>query len=440
RWFQEALASPPGSPARDRYVFRNGKGPNGDQPPSDWRSVFGGTAWERVPDGQWYLHLFDVKQPDLNWDNPEVRAEFEAILRFWLDRGVDGFRIDVAHGLVKDLSEPLRDVGSDEHEEKLLSATGGHDHPYWDRDGVHDVYRAWHRVLAGYSPPRMAVAEAWVDSPSRRGMYVRPDELQQAFNFDFLRSKWNVTQLRDVIDGSLSATDAVGAATTWVLSNHDVIRHPTRYALPQDADEEAWLMTDGQDPRPDLELGTRRARAAALLMLALPGSAYVYQGEELGLREVAELPHEVLQDPVWERTGHTRKGRDGCRVPLPWDASESADGGSSYGFGPGGSWLPQPDDWASHARDVETGTQDSMLRLYQEALRLRHELGGDGSLEWLPDIDPAVALGFRRDTGLVCVVNFGDAPLELPEGTVLLASGDLEGGKLPQDTAVWLRR
>ena len=327
-WFRAALAAGPGSHERERFLFRPGRG-DGSRPPNDWESVFGGSAWTRIrePDGrpgEWYLHLFDPGQPDLNWREPDVHAEFESVLRFWFDRGVDGFRIDVANGLHK--HEDLPDLG--ERSGRPVDE-GDEDHPFWDRDTVHDVYREWRRVADSYPDPRMFVAEAWVPTPDRLARYVRPDHLHSAFNFDFLTTPWRAPLLRASIDEALVALAAVSAEPTWVLSNHDVVRVVSRLGLPQ-PDVRNWeLELDDETAEPDLDLGTRRARAAALLMLALPGGAYVYQGEELGLWEVLDLPDEVLADPIWERSGHTRRGRDGARVPLPWTAD-----GRSFGFRP----------------------------------------------------------------------------------------------------------
>jgi alpha-glucosidase len=429
-WFQAALAAGPGSPERARYIFRDGRGPDGDEPPTDWHSNFGGPAWSRVPDGQWYLHMFAPEQPDLDWTHPDVRAEFESVLRFWLDRSVDGFRIDVAHGLAKDLSEPLPDLGIASVDKELRYDV--EDHPLWDRDDVHEIYRDWRKVLDEYTPPRIAVAEAWV-APGRLGRYVRDDELHQAFNFHFLLAPWSCTAFAAVIDASLAEAAAEGATTTWVLSNHDVIRHPSRYALPAGVDPVAWLMSDGTEPFIDEALGLRRARAATLMMLALPGSAYLYQGEELGLQEVPDLPRELLQDPTWKRSNHRDKGRDGCRVPLPWEPT-----GPSLGFGPSGSWLPQPAHWAAISRARQLGDRNSTLELYRSALRLRRDLGGDGELEWIERGEQQLV--FRRASGLVCAVNFGPRDADLPAGDVLLASGPLTpDGKLPADTAVWVR-
>ncbi|MFM9372650.1 glycoside hydrolase family 13 protein [Streptomyces sp. Da 82-17] len=435
-WFQAALAAGPGSPERDRYVFRDGRGENGEEAPNDWVSCFGGPAWTRLPDGQWYLHLFDAKQPDLNWEHPEVRAEFEDILRFWFSRGVDGFRIDVAHGLIKhpelpDLP-PRRDAAGPASHEPV-------DHPHWDRDEVHEIYRAWRRVADEFSGDRKFVAEAWAPDPERLARYVRRDGLHTAFNFDFLMASWDAEDLREVIDRSLGSLGAVGAPATWVLSNHDVCRHPSRFGR---RTTKKWVANEVYRPEGplDFELGTRRARAAALLMLSLPGGAYVYQGEELGLPEVEDLPDEVLQDPCWERSGHTDRGRDGCRVPIPWSGETAP-----YGFSPEGAtgepWLPQPALWKDHSVEAQTGDENSMLELYRRSLKLRRELPalGEGDLTWLDA--PAGVLAFTREPGFTCVVNLSSEPYELPEHeSVLLASGHLEDGRLAPDTAAWLAR
>ncbi|WP_225100215.1 glycoside hydrolase family 13 protein [Streptomyces sp. CoH27] len=432
-WFQEALRAEPGSAARDRYVFRSGRGAHGELPPTDWQSVFGGSAWRRTPDGAWYLHLFAPEQPDLNWDNEEVRANFRTTLRFWSDRGVDGFRVDVAHGLAKDLTEPLRDTGDigATGEESLLRVAPG-SHPYWDRDEVHEIYRDWRTLFDTYAPPRTAVAEAWVPG-ARRARYARPDELGQAFNFEYLEAGWDADELRELITGALLGARSAGASATWVLSNHDVVRHASRLMLPPGTDPGAWLLSDGTEPALDPAAGLRRARAATLLMLALPGSAYLYQGEELGLPEVADLPAGALQDPIWEQTGHTRKGRDGCRVPLPWTTA-----GPSYGFGAGPGWLPQPPSFASYAVEAQAGTEGSTLELYRMALRLRRKLLEGEELRWSADSGAAV-LDFSRSPGWRCVTNLGAGPVPLPMGEVLLSSVPLSGGGLlPPDTTVWI--
>ncbi|MGI5271084.1 glycoside hydrolase family 13 protein [Nonomuraea sp. CA-218870] len=374
-WFQEALRGV----NRDRYIFRDR--------PNDWESIFGGPAWTRTADGQWYLHLFDPGQPDLNWEHPEVRAEFESILRFWLDLGVDGFRIDVAHGMVKPAGLP--DIGHS-GQTRLI---GNDVVPYFDNDGVHEIHRAWRRVLDSYPGERIGVAEAWAPTPERLALYVRPDELHQAFNFAYLFAPWQAEALREVIDSSLATAGSVGAPTTWVLSNHDVKRHVTRYG------------------------SLARARAAALLTLALPGSAYIYQGDELGLPEVLDLPEEVLRDP--QRLRDPDSGRDGCRVPLPWTRD----------LGWTDPWLPIPAAWSRLSVQAQEGVPGSTLELYREALRLRRSFTGD--LVWHDSPDGTLVLS-RGD--LLCTVNLTGAPVGFDvDGDLLLAS-DAPGSP---DSAAW---
>jgi alpha-glucosidase len=438
-WFAAAVAAGPGSPERARYYFRDGRGTDRERPPNDWRSVFGGSAWERVsePDGrpgQWFLHLFAPEQPDLNWANPQVQADFRDILRFWFDRGADGFRIDVAHGLAKDPELP--NLGIDH--ETILGAPDRADHPHWDRPEVHAVYRQWREVADSYDPPRMFVGEAWVSSAERLAAYLRPDELHTAFDFDFVRAAWDAVALRETATSSLTAHERVGAPVTWTLSNHDITRHVTRLGRPQYERGQDPLHGGGNGPA-DIALGTRRARAALLLELALPGGVYLYQGEELGLPEVEDLPDELLQDPVWQRSGRTERGRDGCRVPIPWAST-----GPSLGFGAAPGWLPQPASWSGLSVQAQEDDPESMLAFYRRALRLRREhpaLGtGGGLLTWL-DVDPElkdVLVAFRREPGLTCVVNTGSAPVPLPEGAVLLATTAFEGDLLPGDAAAWI--
>jgi alpha-glucosidase len=467
-WFRAALAAGPGSAERGRYLFRTGRGPAGDQPPNNWRSLFGGPAWTRVGSltggaedaDQWYLHLFDTRQPDLDWDNREVRAYFEDVLRFWLDRGVDGFRVDVAHGMVKEpglpdwsgtggmvmgdaMGDVMGDVTDPAHPDSSAPDPSGRVElgPMFDQPGVHDIYRAWNRVLASYPGQYALVAEACVEPLERVAHYVRPDEMQQAFNFAYMQCPWDAGALRGVIDESLRVNEAVGAPTTWVLSNHDVVRHASLLGLRDTGRSPYGIGVD--DEQPDAALGLRRARAAALLTLALPGSAYLYQGEELGLPEHTTLDDDLRQDPTWERSGHTQRGRDGCRVPLAWTA-----GAPAFGFSPtGASWLPQPADWAELAADVQTGVPGSTLELYRAALRLRREHRlGSGALRWTDEVAaPPDGLAFaNRDVQVV--VNLGRRPLPLPPGArVLLAStelpGDLSGDAppvLPGDCAAWL--
>jgi alpha-glucosidase len=432
-WFREALAAPKGSPARSRYIFRDGLGPDGSQPPSDWASMFGGPAWARVPDGQWYLHLFAAEQPDLNWDNREVRDDFLKTLRFWSDREVDGFRVDVAHGLAKNLTEPLERLDG---QAALVSTLDG-THPLWDRDEVHGIYAEWRQVFNEYDPPRAGVAEAWVH-PSRRARYASPHGLGQVFDFDLLEANWNAGELLRVITGNLAEAQQHGTSTTWVLSNHDVVRHASRYGLQagdylsSTENAKTWLFSNGTSPELNRSLGLRRARAATLLMLALPGSAYLYQGEELGLHEVADLAPDVLQDPAFLRSGGAEKGRDGCRVPLPWTTD-----GPSFGFSTGAAHLPQPAWFGPLSVEAQEHDSASTLALYRQALSWRRQLQATESLEWMPGTNGQV-LHFRRPGGWQSVTNFGPGAVPLPHGTVVVASSPLQEGLLPAETTAWL--
>ncbi|NIK62368.1 glycoside hydrolase family 13 protein [Kribbella shirazensis] len=427
-WFKAALEAGKGSPERDLFWFRDGKE---GLPPTNWPAAFGGGAWQQIDDGQWYLHLFDISQPDWNWDHPKVIEEFDAILRFWFDRGVDGFRIDVADSMAKDAALP--DVPLHNGEPTREKYVGN---PFYDQPGVHTIHQRWRTIADEYADtpqgPRVFVAEAWLSPAERLAQYVRPNELHSAFNFDALRAAWDAKELREVIDHTTDNLWAVGAPATWVLSNHDTIRHRTRYGRAhKDALEGAGVVPT------DLELGLRRARAAALLELSLPGGAYIYQGDELGLPEVEDLPEDVLDDPTWERSGHTVRGRDGCRVPIPWSGAEPP-----YGFGPGNGqpWLPQPADWAPLTAEAQAGDPDSHLTLYKTALRIRreHPALGEGRLTWDPDA-PEGVLSFTRDPGFRCVANLTDAPVPLPtHQKVLLTSQPLTDNTLPPDTTAWL--
>ena len=430
-WFVEALASPAGSPARARYHFRDGLGPDRTEPPSDWTSLFGGSAWEPVGDGQFYLHLFAPEQPDLDWDDPGVQDDFDTTLRFWSDRGVDGFRVDVAHGLAKRLDGELPPQSD------LDALREGSRHPLWDRDEVQDIYRHWRRIFDEYDPPRMAVAEAAVQSSLRRARYASAGGLDQAFNFELLEAGYDADAYRDIIDRNERMAAATGSSTTWTFANHDSTRHPTRYGLPfahlgGAAEAKTWLATGAPEDLLDRELGLRRARAATLMMLALPGSAYLYQGEELGLHEVSEIPDDARQDPSFF-TNRTREvGRDGTRVPLPWSRD-----GVSLGFGDGPPHLPQPPWFADLSVASQTGAPGSTLELYRRALALRRDLQGAETMRWIDDHPNT--LHFARPGGWHSVTNFGPADLTLPAGDVLVASADLVDGRLPADATAWVR-
>ncbi|AHH94879.1 glycoside hydrolase family 13 protein [Kutzneria viridogrisea] len=409
-WFQAALRTTPGSPERERYHFREGRGNDGSAPPNNWTSIFGGPAWTRLPDGQWYLHLFAPEQPDLNWANPEVRADLERTLRFWLDRGVDGFRIDVAHGMSKPYGLPDMDPRAGQGAGVL------HDNvldPRFDDEGVHEIHRMIRKVLDEY-PNAMAVGEIWVKENERFTRYLRADELHLGFNFRLVEAEFDADSVRQAIESSLAAVTYVDSPPTWTLSNHDVVRHATRYG--------------------EGETGRRRARAMALVELALPGVVYLYNGEELGLPNV-ELPDWALQDPIWTRSGHAERGRDGCRVPIPWESDRPP-----FGFSSGeATWLPMPHEWAGLTVEAQLEDPESMLSLYRHAVELRktHEAFAGEDLEWYGA--PPGCFAFRRKGGgLICALNTGGAPVPLPPGEVLLSSGPMAGDHLPPDTAVWL--
>jgi alpha-glucosidase len=432
-WFQQALAAAPGSTARDRYHFRDGKGPEGIDPPNDWISAFGGSAWTRLtePDGspgQWYLHLFSPEQPDLNWDSAAVREDFASILRFWFDFGLDGLRIDAASGLAKepglpdfgfvaeDIFQPVKWIGS----------------PLWDVEGVHDILRSWRVIADSYDGDRMYVGEVIVNGPQRLACYMRPDELHTTFNLDFLKTSVDSGELLHTIDSTLAAFSKVGAPATWALSNHDETRHVTRYGR---AFTGVPLPPPYPFPPSDRVVGSRRARGMLLLMLALPGSVYLYQGEELGLWEVEDLADDDIDDPIWESSGHTVRGRDGCRVPLPWSGTQPP-----FGFTRSDvkAWLPQPAEWHEYTAEAEADRTDSMLNFYRAALEMRRTLitPHQAPLTWVHTSDGV--LSFDRGMHLRCTVNFSTRQYPL-SGEVLIASDDTTNGQLPADAAAWIR-
>lgn len=434
--FQEALAAGRGSGARDRYIFREGLGQNGELPPSDWQSFFGGPAWTRVADGQWYLHLFTPEQPDWNWDNLEVRADFLETLRFWGDRGVDGFRIDVAMGLAKDMSEPLPEwskvvagipifaTGAD------VEAFDDGLNPIWDRDEVHEIYAGWRKVFNTYDPPLFAVGEVWT-APHRRVRYSSSEGLGQAFNFDLVATEWSAASFTGIIKPSIELAIQGATSSTWVLENHDIVRHPTRYAQPDSLAGQQRMMSSFPVSAEAAALGADRAKAATLLSLALPGSAYIYQGEELGLPEVQEIPEGSWEDPQAKIVDGLITNRDGCRVPLPWTSAAPF-----FGFSDGASHLPQPGWFDSFSVETEDADASSTLSLYRKALALRHELATDEAIDWLDLGSDAVA--FHRSNGWTSVTNFGAEPLALTDGRVVLATREIIDGALPPNATAWL--
>ncbi len=446
-WFKEAIAAEPGSAARNRYIFRDGKGANGELPPTNWPSHFAPSAWshESTQGGkhnQWYCHLFAPEQPDFNWDNREIEDDFLKTLKFWADRGVDGFRIDVAHALKKDLSEPLKDQA---RYPDLVNRKPG-DNILFDRDEVHEIYKEWRQLFNQYDPPRVAVAEAYVPA-DRLALYASADELGQAFNFELLNANFNATEFKNVIDRGLTQAKALGSSSTWCLNNHDQMRPATKYGLLPTVDHIRWKNSAGKTSPLDENLGVRSAIAASMLIMALPGCTYIYQGEELGLHEVLGIPEDQIQDPQYLRNLKVDVGRDGCRVPLPWTSS-----GSSFGFGDGGSHLPQPQWFAKNSVELESKDPQSPLSIFRKALELRKGLVTEEEMQWHETGDANV-LHFSRPNGWHSITNFGRGHFDLTgKGEILHSSGPLaeagiylihgvetSGNDLPPATTVWLK-
>ncbi len=452
-WFQAALKAAPGSAERNRYMFRDGKGENGELAPNNWESVFGGQAWTRINEadgtpGQWYLHIFDSTQPDFNWENEEVREEFDSVLRFWLDRGAAGFRIDVAHGMIKvdGLPDVVHhsstmsgqdspdDVKTQESEDELISRLEK-ENPFWGQPGVHAINKRFRKILDEYDE-RVMCGEAWVHPISRMARWVRPGEYHQTFNFGYLETPWNKEKLQAVVTESLNAFGSVDAPSTWVLSNHDVIRHATRMGY-----DEIPRQGDGVGPKyqqPDEAKGQRRARAASAFMLGLPGGAYIYQGEELGLPEHTTLENKYREDPTFFRTNGERVGRDGCRVPLPWEAGANDSNGFST---TGKSWLPQPDSYKKYARSAQEGVAGSTLELYKALLKARKQFDmGNGVFRWAPEFMDESLLAYINN-GILVLSNFNGDPAVIPAGEILATTQhDLTiEGELEHDHTVWIK-
>ena len=456
-WFRAALDAGPGSAERERFYFRDGRGPNGDEPPNNWRSMFGGIAWTRTttPDGapgQWYLHSFAPQQPDWNWLHPEVIDHFDRVLRFWLDRGADGFRVDAptpvgkAPGLPDAPAMPVMTEAE---------AVGYNPYNTFRPEG-HEVWRHWRAVIDGYERDHagreiVMIAETYAPKrPELAADYIRPGEFHQAFCFELMSTPWTASRLRDTVTEIIETRHDLAMNTAWALNNHDVARAVTRLGRPDATDDSHW----GRPPiaaahvEVDVALGTRRTRAALLLMLALPGAVYLYQGEELGLPEVLDLDDAHRQDPSFFRTNGAELGRDGCRVPLPW----TDDAATSYGFSavdaPQAPWMPQPADWGRWAASTQAGDDGSTLRLFQRAIAARGAAFAPPAapLEWL-EVDNDDLLAFRRGNTIVVMNTSGSArPLPAMLGRdlrVLLCSAPdrvvvAAPVEVPPNAAMWL--
>ena len=369
-WFVESRSSRH-SPKRDWYLWRDGPGTGKEGRPNNWKAAFGGDTWTwDDATAQWYLHLFLPTQPDLNWRHPEVESAMHDTLRFWLDRGVDGFRIDVVQGLTKDPSFP------DDPPDQLLPHAGVN-----DCDDTHQVLRGLRRLADSYDGERMLVGEVYLLSTATVAKYFgNDDELHLAFDFTPLYAPWDADAWRLRIDEAERELGSLGAWPTWTLSNHDNPRHRTRYGGPE-----------------------ARARAAAVLLLTLRGAPFVYYGEELGLEEATVVPARVV-DPG---------GRDGGRAPMPWEASPG------HGWPGGEPWLPWSPDPETRNVEALRADESSIVHLYRRILAARRaspalRTGGYRAL----DVGPAAGtvLGYERVAGedrRVVLVNFGSEPAEV---------------------------
>jgi len=434
QWFKDAIAAEPGSSERARYIFRDGRGASGEIPPTDWPSHFAPSAWTHESTwggkhNQWYMHWFAPEQPDWNWDNPEIEADFLTTLKFWADRGVDGFRVDVAHALKKDLSEPLRMRATMEYEApQTLDGTG----ILMDRNEVFEVYRSWRKLFNTYDPPRVAVAEANVH-PSRMPLYASEETLGQSFDFRFIDAAFSARTYKDCVSQSLELAKKNNSSTTWTLGNHDQMRYATKLGLHPIVDRNEWLLSNGQSHPVDFEIGTRCSVAGNLFILALPGCTYIYQGDELGIHEVADIPVDQIQDPVYLRNLKQAKGRDGARVPLPWTR-----GGTNFGFGAGTPHLPQPQWFGDFSVEAESGVAGSPLEIFRKALKLRRELQCAEEITWHQTSSEDV-LHFSRPNGWNCITNFKAHKYSIPAGEVILASTPIVDGKISAGTTVWFK-
>ncbi len=450
-WFQAALAAAPGSPERDRFYFRDGTGDDGSEPPNNWRAWFGGSAWSRVVEadgsrGQWYLHLFTPYQPDFNWDNDDVAQQFDDMLTFWFDHGVEGFRVDAVAVVGK--SPGLPDMPPAPPGVRVTDLALYNPHVLFRPEG-HLPWKRWRRLTDAYTAahpdrPVFFVAEAYSPGrPDRVLEYLHGDEFHQVFSFDLLLAQWTPEQFHKAIADSIDELAPHGVPLVWTLNNHDAQRSVTRYGRADATDPARFSGNNliNSDAAVDVAVGTRRARAATLVVLGLPGAAYLYQGEELGLPEYLDMAPEARQDPIFITTDGRELGRDGCRIPLPWRTA--ADG--SFGFSPAGTtappWLPQPSDLGTWSAESEETDPDSVLAFYRAAIARRREVFPTvGAFEFVDT--PRGMVGFRHGDVTV-LLNMTDSPLATPptvHGRLVISSqaGHDDATVVPPDTAVWL--
>jgi alpha-glucosidase len=406
-WFVAARRSRD-DPRRGWYVWRDPR--PGGEPPNNWRSVFGGPAWTLdEATGQFYLHNFLAEQPDLDWWNEEVRDEFDDILRWWFDRGIAGFRIDVAHGIVKD--RRLRDNPPVTPEDSVRWHWLGQRPVYsMNRADVHEVHKRWRRVCDDQPEPRVLLGETLVHDLERLVEFYGSgiDELHLAFNFVFIEAGFDAGALSSVVARTEKLLPAE-AWPVWTMSNHDIVRAPTRW---------------GEDD-PAL------ARLAMLMLLTLRGTPVLYYGDEIGMRQV-DVPFERVLDPVGLQRFEHRASRDGARTPMPWSAEPGA-GFTAPGVEP---WLPFGDLRAANVAD-QRDDPGSLLHLCRDLIALRRRDAGLRTGGYAPLPAPAGAWAYRRGDGHAVALNLSPSPvrLELPRGTVAVATdrgrdGEAVGGTL----------
>jgi alpha-glucosidase len=357
--------------------------------------VFGGSAWELDPmTGQYYLHNFLPEQPDLNWWNEQVRGAFDDILRFWFDRGIAGFRIDVANGLIHD--PELRDnPPATEDDPPEIRRRGQRQVYNLNRPEVHEIYRGWRTIADGYDPHRILVAETWVFEPEQLARFygTGDDELHLCFNFSLVFSDFRAEALGGVV-GSTEAALPPGAQPAWTGSNHDVGRFPTRWC-------------DGQQ---------ERSRCALMALLMLRGTPFLYYGDEIGMTDVA-VPEDDQLDLVGGG-GTEQPSRDGCRTPMQWSADPSA-GFTRDGVRP---WLPIGD---AASRSVAAQREDpgSMLNLCRDLIALRREMPDLRSGRYASIPSPADVWTWSRGDGTVVSLNLSEEAVTVPIGTATIAIG-----------------
>lgn len=463
-WFVEALAADPDSVERNRFYFRDGlptadgADPHGS-PPNNWMAAFGGSAWTRVSpdDAQWYLGTFTPHQPDFDHTNSDVQAMFAEVLEFWFDRGVEGVRVDAIAPVGKDAALP--DAPPVPPGTGLLQVCWENPYTVFRPEG-HDVWRQFRTTIDNYMerhPGRdlMMVAEAYMNGrPDLMAAFVNPEQFHQAFAFDLLLSPWVKSEVERAIRDTLDII-SIGSTPTWTLNNHDVQRVVTRLGRSNATDPNTVSNNamEVDDVDIDIERGVRRARAMITLAMAMPGSLYLYMGEELGLPEVLDIPAERREDPVFLQTNGERIGRDGCRIPLPWTDDPS----TNFGFSSvdsdahtdvPDSWLPQPGWWGTGAVDELDGEDNSILELYRAVIDARREFAvPEGMVAAVVDLGPGLVAVRRGDLVAVCNTTSEPIALDMENDLVeislpVFASEPTEmhtPGVIPPDSTVWLK-